>query len=130
MNSFNHYSLGSVLAWVYETVLGIVRDERVPGYKHFTLHPMIVRGSGLDSAEGGFETAYGRIESRWRLLDQVLEYSCSIPPNTSATLVLPGLGQVELGSGKYQYEINMHAKDACGTGGTDEENLLERDSAV
>lgn len=130
MNSFNHYSLGSVLAWVYETVLGIVRDERVPGYKHFTLHPMIVRGSGLDSAEGGFETAYGRIESRWRLLDQVLEYSCSIPPNTSATLVLPGLGQVELGSGKYQYEINMHAKDACGTGGTDEENLLERDSTV
>ena len=34
MNSFNHYSLGSVLSWLYENTLGIQRDEEYPGYKH------------------------------------------------------------------------------------------------
>ncbi len=105
MNSFNHYSLGSVLAWMYETVLGIQRDEDTPGYKHFFLRPQIVRNSGLDRAGGGFETAYGRIESRWNLLDGTLEYSCVIPPNTSALLVLPGREPEELGSGEYRYVV-------------------------
>lgn len=107
MNSFNHYSLGSVLSWIYDTVLGIMRDEGAPGYKHFTLQPRIVRGSGLSQAGGGFETAYGRIESRWRLLGGSLEYFCRIPPNTSATLILPGQEQIELGSGEYKYNIRI-----------------------
>lgn len=105
MNSFNHYSLGSVLAWVYETVLGIMRDEDAPGYKHFTLRPAVFGDSGLEYAGGGFETAYGRIESRWRLLNGTLEYSCSIPPNTSATLILPGMSRLELGSGEYRFNV-------------------------
>ena len=107
MNSFNHYSLGSVLSWIYETVLGIMRDEDAPGYKHFTLCPLVIRDSGLNYAGGGFETVYGRIESRWRLRDGMLEYTCSVPPNTSATLILPGQEPMELGSGNYQYHVNF-----------------------
>ena len=34
MNSFNHYSLGSVLSWLYHTGLGIQRDETKPGSAH------------------------------------------------------------------------------------------------
>lgn len=107
MNSFNHYSLGSVLSWIYEAVLGILRDEAAPGYRHFTLRPVIVEDAGLDRAGGGFETAYGRIESRWSLTDGILEYSCSVPPNTTATLILPGQEPMELGSGEYRYRIEM-----------------------
>ena len=29
MNSFNHYSLGSVLSWMYQVILGIQRDEKL-----------------------------------------------------------------------------------------------------
>lgn len=107
MNSFNHYSLGSVLSWCYETVLGIMRDENEPGYRHFTLRPGIVRDSGLSHAGGGFETAYGRIESRWKVSEGTLEYSCHIPPNTSATLILPGQERTELGSGKYRFVLML-----------------------
>lgn len=106
MNSFNHYSLGSVLSWGYETILGIQRDEKIPGYKHFTLCPAIVKDSGLQEARGGFETAYGRIESGWNLADESLEYFCTIPPNTSATLCLPGVEPMELNSGSYQFKIS------------------------
>ena len=112
MNSFNHYSLGSVLSWIYETVLGIMRDEDAPGYKHFTLRPLIARGLGLDRAGGGFETPYGRIESRWRLLDEDFEYTCCIPPNTSATLILPGQEPIELGSGEYRYTGGKYEADS------------------
>ena len=37
MNSFNHYSLGSVGKWLYSGVGGIGIDEDHPGFKHFFL---------------------------------------------------------------------------------------------
>ena len=39
MNSFNHYSLGSVGAWLYSGAAGIQPDDASPGYKHFFLAP-------------------------------------------------------------------------------------------
>jgi alpha-L-rhamnosidase len=104
MNSFNHYSLGSVLSWIYETVLGIQRDEARPGFHHFSLKPAMMV---LEKAEGGFETNYGRIESSWeRQAEGGYLYKCDIPCNTSATVCL-GLDEnkheMELGSGHYEF---------------------------
>lgn len=39
MNSFNHYSLGSVGEWMASTVAGIDLDPKQPGYKHIIIHP-------------------------------------------------------------------------------------------
>lgn len=106
MNSFNHYSLGSVLSWIYETVLGIRREEEHPGYSHFTLQPAM---ECFEYAKGGFETGYGRIESRWEKTETGYHYECRIPENTSATLILPdktgGVRREELGSGEYEFEV-------------------------
>lgn len=105
MNSFNHYSLGSVLSWMYEWVLGIQRDEEKPGYRHFFLCPMM---QSLDYARGGFETVYGRIESSWEKTETGYRYECVIPCNTTATLTLKN-GETcieeELKSGSYRFEI-------------------------
>lgn len=110
MNSFNHYSLGSVLSWIYETVLGIQRDEKEPGYHHFVLRPAICVDGGetesaLDYAKGGFETIYGRIESSWEKTEGGYRYDCRIPENTTATLILPGKEILELGSGEYHFLV-------------------------
>ena len=105
MNSFNHYSLGSVLSWMYETVLGIRRDETHPGYEHFYLEPQI---QSLDFAKGGFETVYGRIESSWESTKTGYVYRCQIPCNTTATLHLECDGRIierELASGTYEFRI-------------------------
>ena len=101
MNSFNHYSLGSVLSWLYENTLGIQRDEEHPGYKHFTLKPEM---GTLAFAEGGFDTSYGRIESAWKQTENGCSYTCRIPENTTATLVLGGETR-ELGSGEYTFSV-------------------------
>lgn len=98
-NSFNHYSLGCVLSWLYENVLGIQRDEENSGYKHFTLKPEI---GGFEYAEGGIDTPYGRIESSWEQKDGKIRYRCVVPANTTATLVLNGQ-QKELSSGSYEF---------------------------
>jgi alpha-L-rhamnosidase len=104
MNSFNHYSLGSVLSWIYETVLGIRRDEEQPGYRHFWLKPAMMV---LSEAAGGFETGYGRINSGWsKQPEGGYRYECDIPCNTSASLCLrlPGITyERELGSGHYEF---------------------------
>ena len=100
MNSFNHYSLGSVLNWLYENVLGIRRDESNPGYKHFTLRP---ETGTFSYARGGMETPHGRIESAWEIRENKIYYTCTIPPNTWADVIL-GKEHKRLGSGTYTME--------------------------
>lgn len=101
MNSFNHYSLGSVLSWLYETVLGIRRDESCPGYQHFILQPEI---GTFRFAKGGIDTPNGRIESSWERQADGVHYRCQIPANTTADVVFGETRQV-LGSGVYEMVI-------------------------
>ena len=100
MNSFDHYSLGSVVSWLYEHVLGIRRDKDCPGYGHFILRPETCTFS---FAEGGIETPHGRIESSWEKKGEKISYRCRIPANTTAQLILGGIN-TQLGSGTYVFE--------------------------
>lgn len=102
MNSFNHYSLGSVLSWLYENTLGIQREEAHPGYKHFVLKPEM---GTLEFAEGRIDTPYGRIESAWKKENDGYSYCCRIPENAGATLIL-GKESRELGSGEYHFRVS------------------------
>ena len=99
MNSFDHYSLGSVVSWLYRNVLGIRRLENYPGYKHFLLQP---ETGTFTFAEGGIDTPHGRIESAWKKEDGRTLYKVRIPANTTCTLVL-GEERIELGSGMYEF---------------------------
>lgn len=72
MNSFNHYSLGSVLSWMYEWILGIRREEAHPGYRHFRLEPCI---GELEKARGSVSSPYGTIRSGWERRTAVLNTS-------------------------------------------------------
>ena len=99
MNSFNHYSLGSVLSWFYETLLGIQRDESAPGYRHFTLKPHF---EGFGRISGGFDSPMGRIESAWERKDGCITYRCTIPANATAELILPDGRQEHLTGGTYR----------------------------
>lgn len=100
MNSFNHYSLGSVVSWLYEYVLGIRRLEEYPGYSRFLLQPVI---RSLDYARGRVASPHGAIESGWTRTPDGIVYTCKIPGNTTALLVLPDGRQQELTSGEYTF---------------------------
>lgn len=85
MNSFNHYSLGAVCAWLMRDVLGI-RCEDASAYHSFTLKPSVEE---LDFANGSFESPYGKIESAWTRKPGKNTWAITIPSNTTAKVVLP-----------------------------------------
>lgn len=55
---------------------------------------------GLDSVEAWHDTMYGRVESKWRRKAGALEMSVVIPPNTTATVYVPGSDVRELQGAK------------------------------
>jgi alpha-L-rhamnosidase len=87
MNSFNHYSLGSIGAWLYSGAAGIRPDDASPGYKHFFLAPQFT--TRLAQVKATFDSPYGMIASAWHVEKDQIIYDITIPPNSSATLELP-----------------------------------------
>ena len=61
MNSFNHYSLGSVGQWLYEHVAGIRAAS--PGYARVLIAP---EPGGLEWARATYRSVRGPIVSAWR----------------------------------------------------------------
>lgn len=100
MNSFNHYSLGSVLSWIYNTVLGIKQDEEFPGYKHFILKPTV---EVLEYAKGQIASPYGLIKSEWTRKNGKVVYYCEVPVNCSATVYLGNGEKKDVGSGGHTF---------------------------
>ena len=64
MNSFNHYSLGSVGEWLYRFVLGI---DQAAG--HGRLRPRLLLrphpGGSLSSARGSYQSVRGPVSASW-----------------------------------------------------------------
>jgi len=87
MNSFNHYAYGAIGNWLYQVVAGIAIDPGHPGYKHIIIRPR--PGGGLSSASVKFHSMYGNIESSWKIDNATFDLSITIPPNSTATVVLP-----------------------------------------
>ena len=87
MNSFNHYSLGSVGAWLYETVAGIGLDPEHPGFKHLVIRPR--PGGGLTWAKAEYDSIHGPIVSDWQLVKGEFRLDLTLPVNTTATVHLP-----------------------------------------
>ncbi|MDZ7371065.1 MAG: glycoside hydrolase family 78 protein [candidate division KSB1 bacterium] len=87
MNSFNHYAYGAIGEWLYRYVAGIEIDEQAPGYKHVIIQPH--PGGGLTWARAEHESMYGKIVSSWKLQDGKMLLEVVVPPNTTATVILP-----------------------------------------
>ncbi|GAB5405660.1 MAG: hypothetical protein Aurels2KO_38910 [Aureliella sp.] len=96
MNSFNHYAYGAIGQFMYERIAGLSPDPKNAGYKHFFVRPLI--GGQLDSASAELETPYGTAKSGWRRTEAGIVIEAVVPPNTTATVVLPAgdFSQVEL----------------------------------
>ncbi|HET7271604.1 MAG TPA: glycoside hydrolase family 78 protein [Rubrobacter sp.] len=93
MNSFNHYSLGSVGEWLYRYVAGI--DLGAPGYGRIVIRPR--PGGGLTHAKGEYDSVRGRISSAWKIEGERFVLEVAIPPNTTATVHVPSSGDVSEG---------------------------------
>jgi alpha-L-rhamnosidase len=88
MNSFNHYAYGAIGKWMYEVIAGIGINTENPGYKNILINPR--PGGGLTHAEAYHESMFGRISSGWRIANGEFILDISIPPNTTASVFIPG----------------------------------------
>ncbi|MFC1551633.1 family 78 glycoside hydrolase catalytic domain [Candidatus Latescibacterota bacterium] len=87
MNSFNHYSLGSVGEWLYGYVAGIRADKDHPGFSRFIIDPY--PGAGLDFAEASYHSLRGTIKSRWTCENDIFTMEVTVPANTTARISVP-----------------------------------------
>jgi alpha-L-rhamnosidase len=85
MNSFAHYSFGAVYQWMVENIGGIRNDG--PAYKKIVITP--TPGGKLTSADIRYNCIRGRIESAWKKSGDKLTLNVTIPPNTTATVLVP-----------------------------------------
>jgi alpha-L-rhamnosidase len=87
MNSFNHYSLGSVGEWMRRTVAGIDNAPGTAGHTWLRLAPVL--DDSLTWAEGSYTSMSGVIRSRWDRRDDATEFRFTVPANVEAEIMLP-----------------------------------------
>ncbi|WP_165553105.1 alpha-L-rhamnosidase [Kribbella speibonae] len=87
MNSFNHYSLGSVGEWLYGDVAGISQSPESIGFRDLVIKP--TPGGRLHWAEASYDTPTGRVTTRWQQSDGTLTLDVTIPPGAHATIHIP-----------------------------------------
>ncbi len=112
MTSFNHYALGAVADWLHRTVAGLAPAE--PGYRKILIQPR--PGGGIRHASARHITPYGLAECRWSIEGQTINIHVIVPPNTTATVSLPGkeLEPLEVGPGMHSWSYPYQDPDVRG----------------
>jgi alpha-L-rhamnosidase len=89
-SSLNHYSKGAVISFLHRYTAGLQIVE--PGYRRFRVAPR--PGGGITSASTHHDSPFGRIDVDWSIDGTGGTLRVTVPPDTTAELVLPN-GSVE-----------------------------------
>lgn len=107
MNSFNHYSYGSIGEWMYRYMAGITQLK--PGFQKVKIEPrMNVR---LKSVAMIYDSPAGTYKIMWEMQsNHHIFLEVEVPFDTQAEIHLPGKEEVtlvEAGRYTFDYETNM-----------------------
>lgn len=109
MNSFNHYSLGSVGEWIFRGVAGIDQTPESVAFAHLHLAPHFDRR--LDHVSARYESPRGLVRVAWSRDDDdpdVVDVEVEVPPGATARAAfLPA--QPRLASGVHRYRVSDRA---------------------
>jgi alpha-L-rhamnosidase len=86
--SHSHPMFGSVTAWFYQGLGGINPNPKNPGFKHIIIKPNPI--DELDFVNTTYSSVYGDIQSNWALKNGDFKLKVIIPPNTTASIYIPG----------------------------------------
>jgi alpha-L-rhamnosidase len=96
--SLNHYSKGAVATFLHRYIAGL--RPTAPGYRTFEVRPR--PGGGITWARARHLGPFGPIETAWTVRDGSLELDVTVPPGTTATVVLPGQEPRDVGPGRHR----------------------------
>ncbi|KAK4936420.1 hypothetical protein LTR10_022694 [Elasticomyces elasticus] len=91
MTSFNHYTLGSIVHWLYKIVGGI--SPRDPGWRTVEIRP--IPGGTIDSATVTYESPFGLVSCSWSICEKEERFTMEVvvPLNSRAVIILPSQEQ-------------------------------------
>ena len=101
-SSQNHFMLGQIQEWFYHDLAGI--QSGTPGFKHLIIKPAFV--GDLKWVKASYNSVRGMIVSEWKRDGDKLTLDVTIPPNTTATVELPGQQPIEMSSGHQRFSAN------------------------
>ena len=87
MNSYNHYSYGAVVEWIYRNAAGIAPMEECPGFRKIRLAPQ--PNPRLEWLSASYDSPCGTYRSKWQISEEDLKFSFEIPFGGEAELHLP-----------------------------------------
>ncbi len=107
MNSLNHYSLGSVVEWMYRNMAGLHLKDDAPGFTDVDIIPQ--PDYRIRKCDMTYEAQAGRYEIHWEVENSgnfILKVT--VPFGAKATIVLPnknenGVVQAEAGTHYFSY---------------------------
>ena len=94
MNSFNHYSLGSVGEWLYRFVLGIEQRSGTAGFGALLLRPY--PGGQVSWARGSYQSIRGQVATSWERSGDEFTFRAELPPNVTASVRIPSSHPAEV----------------------------------
>ena len=100
-----HSCFTSADNWLYHGLAGIRPDPAKPGFKNVIIQPAVV--GDITWVKAHHDGPYGRITSHWKREGSKLDLEVTIPPNSSATVVLPGREPVQVGSGRHRFGAKL-----------------------
>lgn len=96
-----HSCFTSADNWLYQGLAGIRPDPAKPGFKNVIIQPAIV--GDITWVKAHHDGPYGRIAIEWKREADDFTVEVTIPPNSTATVILPGLGKVGVRAGHHRF---------------------------
>ncbi|MBF4571798.1 family 78 glycoside hydrolase catalytic domain [Herbiconiux sp. VKM Ac-1786] len=97
MNSFNHYSFGSVGEWLYRSLAGIGQTDRSVAFGELEIAPQF--DPSLTRVRAAHESPRGRIEASWHRSEGRVEFALTVPPGSTAHVALPARAASQIEEG-------------------------------
>ena len=106
MNSFNHYSYGSVCEAIYSRIAGL--KNLSPGWKKVLIKPHL--NYRMKKIDFSYDSVSGKYEIFWKWIDKKFHLDVTIPNGTEAEIELPNGDKFNVKDGKYHYECDIDKK--------------------
>lgn len=104
--SDNHMMFGDIGGWFFRELAGI--RPQTPGFATILLEPKFI---GPEDFAVSYECPYGTIATKWHIDGRKVTYKVTVPPGTSATLILPGSDKSQvLAEGDHEISCRLPRK--------------------
>ena len=104
--SNNHLMLGHLMEWFYSGLAGIRQRSGSVAYQQLEFKPQPV--GDIRFVTAAFQTLYGEVKSSWTKEAGVFTLQIVVPPNTRASVYMPGsVKPILTGSGAYTFKSKI-----------------------